>query len=56
MAAPSVVKKIKEQARLVEQSAAGGGKPTLRFPVRSLGNVRYDAARGHFTMKTARKE
>jgi len=56
VAASSVVKKIKEQASLVEKSAAAGDKPSLRFPVRSLANVRYDATRGHFTMKTARKE
>ncbi|MCB1161745.1 MAG: DNA topoisomerase IV subunit A [Candidatus Krumholzibacteriia bacterium] len=51
-----VVKKIREQAKAVEKSALAGGKPTLKFPVRSLSNVRYDASRGHFTMKAGRKE
>ena len=56
MATSPVIKKIKVQAHDVEKSILSGGKPTLRFPVRSLSNVRYDPKRGHFAMKAGRKE
>ncbi|MCP4548951.1 MAG: DNA topoisomerase IV subunit A [bacterium] len=51
-----VVKKIKNQAREVETGILGGKKPCLKFPVRSLANVRYDPRRGHFAMKGGKKE
>jgi len=51
-----VIRKIRDQARDVERSVVAGGKPSLRFPVRSLANVRYDPAKGHFTMKRGTKE
>ncbi len=56
MAISPVVKKIKDQAKSIEKIALTGGKPTLKFPVRSLSNVRYDPKRGHFAMKAGRKE
>ncbi len=56
MAANPVIKKIKTQAKSIEKIAIAGGKPTLKFPVRSLSNVRYDPKRGHFAMKAGRKE
>ena len=56
MADKPVVKQVKAQARAVEKSVIAGGKPTLKFPVRSLANVRYDAAKGHFAIKGGKKE
>ena len=56
MATSPVIKKIKTQAKSIEKIALAGGKPTLKFPVRSLSNVRYDPKRGHFAMKTGCKE
>ncbi len=56
MARKAVIRKIRDRAREVESGVIAGGKPTLRFPVRSLANVRYDARKGHFAMKSGRKE
>ncbi len=56
MAGKAVIKKVKTQARAVEKSVLAGGKPTLRFPVRSLANVRYDSKKGHFAIKSGKKE
>ncbi len=56
MAKTGVVRKIKNQAGEVEKKILAGGKPTLKFPIRSLSNVRYDARKGHFAMKQGKKE
>ncbi len=55
--------KREDAARAIVQAADGvyedivrkGRKPTMKFPVRSLSNVRYDLKRGHFEIlgKTA---
>ena len=56
MAQSPVVKKIRSQAGKVEKTILAGDKPTLKFPIRSLSNVRYDPKKGHFAMKAGRKE
>jgi DNA topoisomerase VI subunit A len=56
MAKTGVVRKIRSQAGEVEKKILEGGKPTLKFPIRSLSNVRYDPRKGHFAMKSGKKE
>jgi len=51
-----VVKMIKEQASKVHRRIVKGGKPSLRFPVRSLANVKYNSERGFFQMTGRVKE
>jgi DNA topoisomerase-6 subunit A len=54
--AQKVVKKIQEEARAVYKQAIGEHKPSMRFPIRSLQNVRYSAQKGHFEMRNKNKE
>jgi len=51
-----VGKKIKEEAQRVRKTILAGGKPSMKFPLRSLSNVRYQARRGFFEMKGKKKE
>jgi len=55
-AATKVVKRIKDEAGRVKTSILGGKKPTMRFPLRSLSNVKYRPDRGFFEMKGQKKE
>jgi DNA topoisomerase-6 subunit A len=55
-AAGRVVKRIKVEAGRVKTSILGGKKPTMRFPLRSLANVKYRPDRGFFEMKGQKKE
>jgi len=55
-AATKVVKRIKDEAGRVKTSILGGKKPTMRFPLRSLANVKYRPDRGFFEMKGQKKE
>jgi len=55
-AAGRVVKRIKDEAGRVKTSILGGRKPTMRFPLRSLSNVKYRPDRGFFEMKGQKKE
>jgi len=50
------VEQIDECATDVYQRIQQLTKPELKFPVRSLSNVRYDRKRGYFEMGRARKE
>jgi DNA topoisomerase-6 subunit A len=51
-----VTKKIKDEARRVKTSILGGKKPSMKFPLRSLSNVRYNARAGFLEMKRGKKE
>jgi DNA topoisomerase-6 subunit A len=51
-----VIKKIEETAREVRQTAKQGKKPTMRFPIRTLANVRYDPKIGFFQLGRKHKE
>ncbi|MDP6670055.1 MAG: DNA topoisomerase IV subunit A [Candidatus Krumholzibacteria bacterium] len=56
MAGKKVLDRIRQEARKVEKAAIEGDKPLMRFPIRSLSNVRYDPKIGHFAIKSGRKE
>lgn len=51
-----VTKKIKDEAKRVKASILGGRKPSMKFPMRSLSNVRYNPRAGYLQMKRGRKE
>jgi DNA topoisomerase-6 subunit A len=51
-----VVGKIKVEAKQVEASILKRKKPTLKFPVRSLANVRYLEKAGYFEIRGRKKE
>ncbi|TMQ58424.1 MAG: DNA topoisomerase VI [Candidatus Eisenbacteria bacterium] len=52
----SVVPKIKKEAKGVEESILKRKKPSLRFPIRSLANVRYLEKEGYFEIRGRKKE
>src|SRR5712671_2811309 len=52
----SVVPKIKREAKAVEDSILKRKKPVLKFPVRSLANVRYLPKEGYFEIRGKKKE
>ena len=52
----SVVPKIKKEAKSVEESILKRKKPSLRFPIRSLANVRYLEKEGYFEIRGRKKE
>lgn len=49
------VKAIESAASSIHRSVEKRQKPDLKFPVRSLSNVRYDARRGYFEIGRSRK-
>ena len=49
------VKAIDGAAEAIHAAAHKNQKPELKFPVRSLSNVRYDAKRGYFEIGRSRK-
>jgi len=51
-----ITKKIRDEARRVKTAILGGRKPSMKFPLRSLSNVRYNAKAGFLEMKRGRKE
>jgi DNA topoisomerase-6 subunit A len=55
-AASPIVAKIVDTARDVEAKINRLKKPEMKFPVRSLANVRYAAKKGHFEMLGRSKE
>lgn len=55
MASPTV-KKIEKQAEEIHRTILKHQKPSLRFPLRSLSNVKYDPKAGHFEMRGRKKE
>ncbi len=51
-----VIKKITDQASVVHRGIVKGQKPSLKFPVRSLANVKYRPKLGYFQMAGKIKE
>lgn len=51
-----VVGKIKKEAKGLEEQILKRKKPTLKFPVRSLANVRYLEKEGYFEIRGRKKE
>lgn len=51
-----VVEKIKHEAEQVETNILKRRKPSLKFPVRSLANVRYLEKEGYFEIRGRKKE
>jgi DNA topoisomerase-6 subunit A len=52
----SLLKRIRSEAGVVRTSILKGRKPSLRFPVRSLQNVKYQPKVGYFELKGRKKE
>ncbi len=48
------IRSITEVARKIDQRVEKLGKPEVVFPIRSLGNVRYDPSRGYFEIGKAK--
>src|SRR5213075_2484789 len=55
MATSSVGKKIQTKAGEVHRDILKRRQPNLKFPLRSLSNVRYDPKAGHFEMRGRKK-
>lgn len=53
---PRMLKLIRSEAQGVRVRILGGRKPSLRFPVRSLANVRYRPEVGYFELRGRKKE
>ena len=51
-----VISQIVGTAREVESKINGLKKPEMKFPLRTLANVRYSAKKGHFEMLGKKKE
>jgi DNA topoisomerase-6 subunit A len=51
-----VVEKIVGSARDMQHKIVGGRKPSMKFPLRSLSNVRYTPKKGYFEMLGKKKE
>src|SRR5215470_13040915 len=56
MSDSNVVPKIKKEAKSVEESILKRKKPSLKFPIRSLANVRYLEKEGYFEIRGKKKE
>ena len=56
MPTAKVSKKIKDEAARVKTSILGGGKPSMKFPLRALTNVKYQPKVGYLEMKGKTKE
>src|SRR3989449_8917728 len=54
--ASATVKKIENTAEEVRKTILKRQKPRLRFPLRSLSNVKYDPKKGYFEMRGRKKE
>jgi len=53
---PALVARIRSQASGIRQTILRGDKPSLKFPLRSLQNVRYLPSAGFFELKGRLKE
>ncbi len=53
---PPLVKRIEETAKKIEGKALAGQKPSMKFPIRSLANVRYRPRIGFFELRGKKKE
>lgn len=56
MSKENVVPKIKKEAKSVEESILKKKTPSLKFPIRSLANVRYLEKEGYFEIRGMKKE
>ena len=56
MAEPTVVKKIKSEAQRVKGAILDGKRPSMKFPLRALSNVKYQLSSGYFEMRGRKKE
>jgi DNA topoisomerase-6 subunit A len=56
MSKTNVVPKIKKEATAVEESILKKKTPSLKFPIRSLANVRYLEKEGYFEIRGMKKE
>ncbi len=54
--ATQTVRRIEKTADEIHKAILKKRKPNLRFPLRSLSNVRYDLKTGHFQMRGRKKE
>ena len=52
----TVSKKIKSEAARVKKAIVDGKKPSMKFPLRALSNVRYRPKSGYFEMMGKKKE
>jgi DNA topoisomerase-6 subunit A len=52
----NTVRLIKSEAKTVEGRILKKQKPSMRFPLRALANVKYSVQKGHFEMKGKTKE
>ena len=52
----ALLKRIVTEAQTVRASILKGSKPSLRFPIRSLQNVKYQPKVGYFELKGRKKE
>ena len=52
----TVVKKIKTEAKRIKGTIVDGKKPSMKFPLRALSNVRYHIKNGYFEMRGRKKE
>jgi len=50
------IQKIKGQAEDIHRKIVRRQKPTMKFPLRSLSNVKYDPKAGYFEMRGRKKE
>src|SRR6266699_1588678 len=55
MMASQTIKKIETTAEEVRRTILKKQTPRLRFPLRSLSNVKYDPKAGHFEMRGRKK-
>ncbi len=56
MAEGTVVKKIKGEAQRIKGTILDGKRPSMKFPLRALSNVKYQASSGFFEMRGIKKE
>ena len=51
----ATIKAISASAQAIYDKAGKKGKPEMKFPVRSLGNVKYSARTGYFEIGRQKK-
>ena len=51
-----VARRIRSESNIIRQKILLGEKPVMKFPLRSLSNVTYNASTGYFKMKGKKKE
>ena len=56
VAEATVVKKIKSEAQRVKGAILDGKRPSMKFPLRALSNVKYQISSGYFEMRGRKKE